>query len=249
MRICFNVVLVTMVASSLFLTGCSESVAGSSPHLPTQYTICVDLSCSVGKDQAELWERAAKELVFEQLMAGDSVLVLPVSGTNQTAPIYDASIEAPPGAEGQECDLALRRKLDEVQKNGLAAISGVLRSDVRSTDTLLVKSLARIPTGPKRSKILILTDAVESGPELRLEVVRITDANVKLLAGAALKRARLPENHLRGATVAFVLNALPLDARGRPLNDIDMLRTFWSHVVEDGQGAKITSFDTRITRW
>ncbi|HEY1754493.1 MAG TPA: hypothetical protein VGG72_03800 [Bryobacteraceae bacterium] len=95
------------------------------------------------------------------------------------------------------------------------------------------------------TEVLYLSDMAESTPELDLERVRITPANLAALVQSAVDRYHLARGALGGVTVTCVLDSPPIGAAVKKANDHQALESFWRLIVT-GLGGNLASFDSRV---
>lgn len=223
-------------------SGCA--VAGSEgQRVPVRYVVFADASLSITPRQADIWCADADALVFSKLTYGDSVAVYPLSDHTGEAAPRTWSIDALDEDSGMEETARARGSLETAVREGRDAACGIMRSPARSRKTLILPALTRIPQDAGReTRLIFLTDALESGDDLDLERTALNDSNVITLATAAVHHERLQPDALHQMQVQFVLDSPPIGSK-QGLNPRWRLESFWRPVIE-AVGGTLTRFDS-----
>ena len=236
---------VTMACVAATVSACTGAEAQRA-QTRTRYVVGADASKSVTPEQAATWCTDVDRAVLSNLTFGDALVVLPLSDHTAEAAPRAWTISEVSEDDGLEATGKARRELAAAVREGREAVCSILQSQTRALSTRIVAVFNRIRRDPSReTRVVLLTDGLESQDGLDLERTRLNSSNITALATAALNRERPEMDALRGVQVQFVLDSPPIGKQ--LLNSRRDLEAFWRPIVET-LGGTLTQFDSAITK-
>ncbi len=227
----------------LAMTGC-KTVAQ-----PTRYIVFLDVSASITQTQRDLWLKTLRESVLHAVMPGDRLTVFAMHGqTSNAAPLYDTILSPASLGETQTGLVKLRREIAMMRRDSAKAVSEALVNGGHAKHSDIVGALDRVHADPRypRTDIVIVSDMINSTPELDLEKQRLEPGRIQELAGRLVSNHKWSADSLQGARVYCLLNSVS-DDDPPTVNNRAVLHEFWQ-VLAQSIGGELATFETHLDR-
>jgi len=253
------VTLIILVSLVMFaVVGCAIAPVQRRPGV--DYFAFLDGSRSITEASKRLWLSRDLEDVLSGLGPNDRLVLYGVSDLTATAePLFDGELPANQGSTMLHAQRYQGARARLVEQARARAAEFLTASEARQTDLLgaFDRLAARRPD--VRGVVLFFSDMRHStGGALDLERIVLRAGNIDQLAREAVQKKAWSGERLRGVEVRCHLDAVePLTgpttpARSatpvrsghskRPVNDREMLRTFWQALITS-QGGTLSHFD------